>query len=206
MTDFIQAIDWGTFPDWVVAFAAAAAAWQGWRSLSNWRKEAGGRRRLELAEEVLVKVYEVADALAEVRNPFGHLDENMDREGRANEEKRLQEYRDMYYPIFSRLGRHRGTVVSLRALRFRSRAIFGDGFQDALDQITVLYDEVAKAVAELYYDLPWDGEQTEERFQRHVQLREIIWSSSDDKFSSELNDRVTAIEKTLRPIIRRFVG
>lgn len=206
-TEFLLRIDWGTVPDWVVAIAAALAAIQGWRSLSAWRKEAGGKRRLELAEEILTSVYEVADAISLVRNPQGHVDENRERPGRDAEEARLREYRDMYYPTMTRLRESRAAFAALSAQSARTRALFGDELQAAFNEVISIHNEVFEAVNELYYDLPWQGEQTAERLAKHHSLRAKLWrSESDDVVDAKLWAAVKSVEDRLRPIIHKAIA
>lgn len=200
-------LSWGTVPDWVIAGAAALATIQGWRSLSAWRREAGGKRRLELAEEILTRVYEVADAVAFVRNPHGRTEENLDRPGRDEEDSRLREYRDMYYPIVRRLKDSRPAFATLAGQRGRTRALFGDDLLDAYSEVIGIHNEVWEAADELLRDVPWEGEQTEERFARHLSLRGKLWSSEEgDDIETRLVHAVQMVEDRLRPIIKKAMA
>lgn len=62
-----------TLSDWLnvvqagsVVVAAVVAA----RGINTWQREYIGKRRMELAEEVLAMFYEARDAIRDVRAPF----------------------------------------------------------------------------------------------------------------------------------------
>ena len=44
-----------------------------------WRREFIGRRKIELAEDVLARFYEARDAIARIRSPFGTSSEGSER-------------------------------------------------------------------------------------------------------------------------------
>lgn len=113
-------------PDWVSAvgnlttgMAAAFAAWQGVRSLTAWRVEATGRRRIELAEDVLSGFYQIRAIIHDARAPFVRSGEMQPEEGVAEEVAT-----NSVYAPRRRLRRHLSFITEFRAKRYRFAAIF----------------------------------------------------------------------------------
>jgi hypothetical protein len=52
------------------AGAACCATWIGWHGLEKWRSEVLGKRKAEIAEATLAKVYEMEEILREARLPW----------------------------------------------------------------------------------------------------------------------------------------
>ncbi len=51
------------------AGAACTAAWIAWRGLNKWRDETIGKRKAELAEDVIADFYEAREIILEARSP-----------------------------------------------------------------------------------------------------------------------------------------
>jgi hypothetical protein len=62
------------------AVAIVSACWAIIAGVGAWKREFIGKRRIELAELVLAKFFEVKDAIAFIRNPFSSKDEGKSRE------------------------------------------------------------------------------------------------------------------------------
>ena len=67
--------------------------------IDAWKREFVGKRRIELAEEVLAKFFEVKDAIAYIRNPFSTKDEGKSRERSPSEVKDDEELLDRGYIV-----------------------------------------------------------------------------------------------------------
>jgi hypothetical protein len=53
--------------------------------INAWRSEFVGKKRIDLAEEVLVRFYEARDAIGAIRNPFGYVGEGSTRQAGEHE-------------------------------------------------------------------------------------------------------------------------
>ena len=76
----------------IQAVSLIVAAWTAIYGIRAWRSEFVGKKRIELAEEVLVRFYEARDVIRIIRNPFGYVGEGSTRqgaEGEAPEEKQI---------------------------------------------------------------------------------------------------------------------
>ena len=106
----------------VAAFVAAGTAVWG---ICAWRREHTGKRRIDLAEEVLALVYEIHDVLASVRSPLGYSEEGQtcpSMPDATNKEKAM--LCTAYIPI-ERCYSRRDLFARLRSLRYRFMALNG---------------------------------------------------------------------------------
>lgn len=97
------------------------AIWGFWR----WRAELFARRRIELCEDVLTRLYEVRDAIDGIRNPAVFGNEGCSRpniEGEsASERKKAQEA----YVYIERFEKRKEAFLALNSLRYRFMAVYG---------------------------------------------------------------------------------
>jgi len=101
--------------------AAGTAVW----GICAWRREHTGKRRIDLAEEVLALVYEIHDVLASVRSPLGHSEEGQtcpSMPDATDKEKAM--LCTAYIPI-ERCDSRRDLFARLRSLRYRFMALNG---------------------------------------------------------------------------------
>lgn len=196
------AIDLGSVPDWILALAAIIAAAQGWRTLSQWRREGAGRRRMELAEQVLADFYQAQHQISKVRHPIGHLTEAYQRVGRDEEDEAVREWRDMYYPTFARLEQVSPFFAGMKARQFQAQAVFGDKLDAAYDKIELVLYRVRIAAEELYEDDPSVRQPTEAGFAKHLVLRADIWWDRDDELAKEVEGAIKQVEDVLRKQVR----
>ena len=132
--------------DSITAVAAAAAAIQGIRSLTAWRNEALGRRRFEVAEDVLANFYRAQEILSFVRSPFISAGEMTDEEG---VDESLTSNSD-YVPL-RRLHNHAEFFTSLRAKKQIFAALFGKENVDPFDEINRILNEIQAGVEMLVW-------------------------------------------------------
>jgi hypothetical protein len=94
------------------------------------------KRRVELAEEVLADFYRFAEVIRAIRVPGGLESESEDR-GRAEDETPAEASKlDAYYVPIARIAAQSDFFSSLKAKRYRSRALLGapiDGAFAALE-------------------------------------------------------------------------
>src|SRR5215208_1238747 len=102
--------------------AASIVAILGVRS---WYSEFIGKRRVELAEEVLALFYQARDIVAEMRAPFSSGGEGQTRKPGPNESSRDKEALDSAFVLIERYVRHSEQFSRIQALRYRFMATFG---------------------------------------------------------------------------------
>ncbi|NCO41117.1 MAG: hypothetical protein COZ06_27400 [Armatimonadetes bacterium CG_4_10_14_3_um_filter_66_18] len=108
--------------------------------ISAWRREFIGKRRTELAEEVLALFYECRDIVHQMRNPF--IYEGEDDDCRRSEPGEAAGRAADTGILTWRYMQRAATFAKLQSLRYRCMALFGK-------QVAESFDELAKLVREL---------------------------------------------------------
>lgn len=106
----------------VAVIGASAAAVVG---INAWKREHIGKRRIELAEEVLVHLYKAQDALERIRQPYFQPGEGSTRKGRSDETERERALYNTAFIIMERYNKNIETFKPIYALRYKFKAVFG---------------------------------------------------------------------------------
>lgn len=93
--------------------------------ITSWRREFVGRRRIELAEDVLASFYEARDAIATIRSPMGYSGEGSSREPGENESPEEKKAYDQAYVVIERYNKHKELFNKIQSMRYRFIAQFG---------------------------------------------------------------------------------
>lgn len=116
------------------AIAIGAACWAIISGVGAWKREFIGKRKIELAEEMLATFLEMSDAVAFIRNPFSSSSEGRTRERVDNENPEHSELLDRAYIVFECYEQRREVFVRLNTLKYRFMAVFG-GETDAATRV-----------------------------------------------------------------------
>lgn len=108
--------------DIVQAIAVVAVAFPAFKGLTTWREQLIGRKKIELAEEVLTLAFTLQGVIEWARHPASFSGEGEDRQGRDREPEGWRSTNDAYYSRISRLSEHEEDFVKLRLARMRFRA------------------------------------------------------------------------------------
>lgn len=190
------------------AVAAMLAALFAYRGLRIWRDEMPGRRKAELAEEVLADFYQVRDVFLWVRSPASYSSEADNRPRDDGEKEDLARELDSYFVPIARLNNDRTFLSAFRAKRYRFRAVFGDDadkpFQE-LRKIEVLVNTSANMLSRVARSDARRGRSTTSLSEEQRRKHEAhIWSTgeNDDPISPRIDAAVKAIEDICRPAIK----
>lgn len=199
-------MEWGSASDWIAALAtvgiagaAIFAAKQGSRALEAWRAEAIGKRRLELAEQVLADFYEARDIISGSRLPFTFAGEGATRPRAESEPDGRKTRLDCYYAVAERLGRKDEFFAQVASRRYRFIALFGKAGSDAFDEVFKLRNEIWVAVHWLIgpYAAEWS---TSDRMRMEAT---IGWGDPEkDGIPGRMDRAVQMIESVCRPAIQ----
>lgn len=107
------------------SIAIIGACWAIISGVGAWKREFIGKRKIELAEEVLASFFEVKDAIATIRNPFSSSDEGKSRQRGDHETKEDAELLDRGYIVFERYEAKKEIFVHFYTLKYRFMASFG---------------------------------------------------------------------------------
>ena len=117
-----------------IIFASLVASAAVIYGVKTWRREYIGKRRIELAEEVLVLFYEARDVISDIRNPFSYPGEAETRNSPDNEPLRDKIINDRIYLFYKRYYQRRELFAKIESIKYRYMAQFGEDsakpFQD----------------------------------------------------------------------------
>jgi len=116
----------GSVTDWLQTTIFGASALAAYWGLSAWKQEAVGRRKAELAEDILARFYEARDIFPVLRSPFSSPGEGATRQKNDDETEDLARHLDLLYVPFERYNYHREFFAQLQSKRYRFRAYFGE--------------------------------------------------------------------------------
>jgi hypothetical protein len=128
-----------------VIFAALFAAY----GFDAWRREHIGKRRIELAEDVLALFYQASDAINQMRSPFGFAGEGGSRKQSPNENPNHKQALDSAYVLIERYGRHSELFAKLHAIRYRFMAQLGTDKAAPFDAINKIVNELIVSAHEM---------------------------------------------------------
>ena len=91
----------------------------------KWRAELFARRRIELCEDILTRLYEVRDAIIGIRNPLVFSGEGSSRAQIEGETPQERQRREQAYVYYERFENRREPFDALNKLKYRFMAIYG---------------------------------------------------------------------------------
>lgn len=184
-----------------VAAAAGFAARQGVRSLRAWRDETIGRRRIELAEEVIADFYEARDIIQWSRAPASFGSEVEQRPGRDTEDSNERARKDTYYVPLKRLHDQSEFFSKLQARRYRVIAAFGNDAAEPYNRLRAIHAKVWTA-ANMLMRMTQRGEG-----QLWEDLNRTVSTAADpkDPIGAELDQLVVEVETRFRPEIQAAI-
>jgi hypothetical protein len=189
-------------PEWISAggtlitgLAALVAGWAALRGLGTWRSELVGRRKTELAEEVLAQFYRARDVLTWARTPATVGETGLARGGLG-----VNSHQALSAPI-ERITDESELFSQLHANRYRFIAYFGERASSAFEEIRSVHAEVVGAAGELVRDNAGPTAETELR--RETWEGAIGWGErEDDLIPKRIDDAVRQIEEICLPLIK----
>ena len=196
-----------TFKDWmdvlqaVFVIVASIVAVDG---IDAWRKEFRGKRKIELAEEVLELFYQAKDIIASERFPAYFASGYSKREANQAETPKQKQTRDLAHVTFQRYHKHNKIFSRIYALRYRVMAQFGksstapfDGMKSVLDD---LQTDLSHWVMLSEVDTNPNHWATPQLLQQHqakiVECEKVLWGmGEDDPISPRLEQIIESVEQ-----------
>jgi hypothetical protein len=187
--------------DVITAISVAIAALAFVVGVNAWRREFVGKRRIELAENVLALFYEAQDAIREIRNPFSFVGEGETRKRSEHESEDEARILDNAYVVFERYQKRERLFAELRSMKYRFMATFGSNAGEPFVEINMIINEIfsaANILGTYYWKRQGRVRMSEEEFQKHLEqmnkYEAIFWSHTTRE--DEIGPRVqSAVEK-----------
>lgn len=196
---------WAQLFQYVSVIVAALVAVFG---IDAWRREYVGKRRMELAEEVLALFYQARDVIRSIRNSVGFVGEGETRKADPNESREKKEALDRAYVLFERYNKHVDLFSRLHALRYRFMAQVGKEKSKPFDDLDRVLGELFLAARRLARDWSRDdrrfsSEKDRDTFYKKMRESEaIFWAGEEpDPIEPRVEALVADIENTCQAIL-----
>ncbi len=198
----MQTCDWtSVIQNASVTIASLAAIF----GIDAWRREHVGKRRMELAEEVLALFYQARDVIHAMRSPFGFGGEGTTRKADSNESPEDKEALDQAYVVVERYNKHLELFSRIHALRYRFMAQIGTTESKPFDDLSKVINEIFLASRRFWRrkDSYLRAEEDEETYHNKFrELQSILWEGEDpDPIQERVDALIADIELTCRGIL-----
>lgn len=194
-------------PPFITALAAATGAGVAILGYRKWQPESVGKRKIELAEDILAGFYEARDIIEEARLPLSYEGEGSVRERSDNESEDEAKAKDAYYVTIKRLQEHNALFASLLSKQYRAMAYFGNETKNPFDRIKAVRAKIAVAASSLIRHYP-----------RHDRARPAAWDrwearigwgvdpDARDEIAEEVEAIIKEVEATYGKWLLRVSG
>jgi hypothetical protein len=182
------------------AGAACVATYIGYKGLTKWQAEMLGKRRTELAEDVLSSFYQMRDIIAAIRSPAAFQGEGDTRNSQLHESDTTKKLRNTYFVPIARYQNHRQFFADLHAKRYRMKALNGDRSEAAFNKMDEALNNVMVAARML---ISTADEDRAPRPQAATKWEAEIWGIGDEKdeVAKKINEAVALMEAVCRPLL-----
>jgi hypothetical protein len=180
--------------------------------IAFWRIQFLGKRKIEIAEEVLCKIYEIREQIKYIRNPFSWQNEGKTRERDKNETEEISGRLDMAYVVFERYNKKIDVFNSFFSLKYRYIAVFGKKYERPFNIMNKVLGEIfssARLLGTIYWKNQGRPFRSEEKFQNHLKEMEkyenIFWEhSEDDNINTKVNEAIAICEEVCHRVNSAF--
>ncbi len=175
--------------------------------VNAWKREHVGKRKIELALQVIGKFFEVRDAFKYIRNPFAHNEEGKSRKSNPNESKDDAHLLDLGYIAVERYQNRESVFSEFNTLKYQFMAVFGKDTEHIFTRVNKSLNNIfasARMLATHYWKRQGRVEMDKDEAKRHLiemyNHEANFWLTSDhtDLIEVELDaiqvelERVTA--------------
>ncbi len=192
----------GSIADIITALGTATMAGVAFCALRAWRNEFIGKKKIELAAEIMEAVFEVQDLIALARNPYAPESEIEEVKEWLLAEKikhpdkvDIYEGRLAYIVANYRLTKSADKIDKLMSLFNKGFMYWGIEFMKKIQELQACIVEIRHASKWLYYD---DMKSLQD------QSFKIIYSTSkgNDDFSLKISGIIEEIQANLEPLYK----
>jgi hypothetical protein len=173
--------------------------------INAWKKEFSGKRKIELAEEVLALFYEARDAISAIRSPFGFQGEGSTRKPQENETPREKNARDRAYVVYERFEKRQEVFNKLHSKRYQFMARFGNEKAKPFEDFRIIVIEIqisASQLEEIWSEVTFDQYDRDTLKKERKEHESIIRQhGKNDIIDTRVEKIISDIEKVCRPII-----
>ncbi|MDC5842434.1 hypothetical protein OPW33_24210 [Vibrio europaeus] len=186
--------------------AIISACWAIVSGVGAWKREFIGKRRIELAEEVLATFFEIKDAIAFIRSPFTSIGEGETRVVGKREKPEETELLNRGHIVFERYEKKREVFVRFETLKYKFMAAYGaeseEIFKDTSKTVNSIFNS-ARQLATRYWQRQGNVKMSESEFEKHLkkmeQHEDIFWDTweEDDVIRKQLQVIQGKLDRTV---------
>jgi hypothetical protein len=185
------------------AVAVIAACWAIIAGVGAWKREFIGKRRIELAEQVLGKFFEVKDAVAFIRNPWSSTDAGKTRERGPAETESEAKLLDRGYVVVERYQAKESVFAEFNTLKYRCMAAFGADSEKVFVDTNKVVNSIfisARMLATHYWPrqgrVPMSGDEFREHLDEMHRHEGVFWDTGaeNDEIRRQLLEIQSALE------------
>ncbi len=160
------------------------------------------KRKIELAEEVLVDFYECREIIKSCRNPGGFSEEGQTRPRADWETDGDVQTLNSYYVPIERLTKGNEKFSQLLSRRYRVAALFGASSNKPYDELMHIHAKIIVAARMLI--IQYRNDKKDFSDENSNRLEKVIWETADDdQVNLQLNKVIKDIESVVRPVLQQ---
>lgn len=155
--------------------------------VNAWRRTEIGKKKIELAVQLLAAFRDVEQAFTEIRSPIGRANEGLSRQAVEGESASDAEIRRRAFVAIERINTRSEKFLVVQSLRFHFEAYFGEkSIERPYNQMLQIRARIVAAANRLENHWRQQGGQfrTEEQFQQHLRqmhaAEAIFWEDTED--------------------------
>lgn len=179
------------------------AALMGAYGLDAWRREFVGKRKMELAEEVLALCYETKEIIDFMRSPGGFSGEGESRIQEPGESEGVKTKRNNAFIPIERHNQHIEKLSRLWTLSYRFRAQFSDSEAQPIDDLRNIIVEIKSAAHMLYVCSQGEETMSAQAQKTRSESQGIVWTGhqTPDPIAPKIEQAIATIEATCKGVL-----
>jgi hypothetical protein len=189
------------------AVAIISACWAIISGVGAWKREFIGKRKIELAEEVLATFFELKDEIAYIRNPFSNTEEGKSRERGESELPEASKLLDRGFIVFERYNKRKEIFIKFSTLKYRFMAAFGHETEKLFNDCDAILNSIfvsARMLATHYWPRQGRVKMSEEKFKKHLEEMHkhegVFWDHMSDE--DEIRRSLQKVQEQLDTITK----
>ena len=189
------------------AVAIISACWAIISGVGAWKREFIGKRKIELAEEVLEAFFQLQDDIAYIRNPFSNTEEGKTRKKSSSERPEESELLDRGFVVFERYNKRKNNFIKFHTLKYRFMASFGPGVEEVFKETEEVINKIfvaARMLATHYWPRQGRVQMSENEFNKHLEEMNkheaVFWDYMNEE--DEIRINLSKIQEKLNNITK----
>jgi len=171
-------------------------------AINAWQKEFIGKRKIELAEEMLAKYFQIKDAISFIRNPWSNNEEGKSRKKSEFENPDSTELLDRAFIVFERYEKQKEVFNEFNVMKYKFMARFGKETEEVFIRVNKAVNKIfiaARMLGTYYWQRQGIVKMTDEEFEKHLEKMEkhegVFWEMEAEK--DEIKIELEEIQKLL---------